>query len=465
RYSTVMHASAVDLADGLSAAGCRAEVLAEPDAHAKLSSIAYLRRIERFDPDLIVLINYPRSMLASAMPGGIPLVTWVQDAMPHFFDPALRARATPLDLAIGGLSVRIVEALGLRPWAHTRFPIVASTRKFHEGPTDDDAGFTCEVAYVGNQSETADALCERVKRTLAAGSIDPAFVDRVRGAIEPLLGQPDTVWAMAMRNATSEAIQSVRGRPPSPFDIERLIAICTQPLADRLLRHQTLEWAAEICARRGWRMNIHGHGWEKHPTFARFARGPAAHGEPLRAIYRTSAATVHASVTALAHQRVLECALSGGVTLCRHIEDAVNVSRSAAIVSAFRHRAGEHPERVACDETPDLQAFTAVMERMGRLGQRTYPVDGAIPANYGVEEIIEYERSPLALLVRPESVLFTSESALEHLLERAVTDRDWRAAVSEDIAAHTRAHASHEALAKAMLDLAGGAMRELTASS
>lgn len=464
RYSTVMHASATGLAEGLRENGCAAEVLAEPDTHARMSSLAYLRRIDAFDPDLIVLINFPRSMLSSAVPRGVPCLTWVQDMMPHLVDPSHAAKATPLDLAVGGLSLRITEALGLRRWAHTRFPIVASTRKFRRVEAHGADEFACETAYIGNQSEPLAELVARFKKTLAPLGVDTRFVEEIQRAIVPLLDDPSVIWANELRAATIGTVESLTGKTPRPFEVERLVSVCVQPLADRMLRHQTLEWAAWICARRGWRFRIFGRGWERHPTLAAHAQGPVAHGEPLREIYRTSAATLHASVTVLAHQRVLECALSGGITLCRHIEDAVAATRNSAIVSAMLRGVASRDDSVHPDATPELLKFAAHLERLNRPAEASYTVRDALYLDSDPEEVIAYERSPLELLVHPERVLFTTESALESMLERTVNDRAWRDTTSDAIAEHTKSHASDDALARTMIDLTRTAMRAASLS-
>src|SRR5262249_4623960 len=68
RYSTFVRHSAADLAEAFTAAGWHARVLIEPDDRSHLSSVAYLRELAAFQPDLVVLINYTREGLRKVFP-------------------------------------------------------------------------------------------------------------------------------------------------------------------------------------------------------------------------------------------------------------------------------------------------------------------------------------------------------------------------------------------------------------
>ncbi len=96
RYSTYIQHSSRDIAAAFEAAGCVAQVMIEPDASTTTLGWAYAREVEAFEPDLVVMVNYPRWHLAGVLPEGLPYACWVQDAMGHLFAPAaagLAARA------------------------------------------------------------------------------------------------------------------------------------------------------------------------------------------------------------------------------------------------------------------------------------------------------------------------------------------------------------------------------------
>jgi hypothetical protein len=89
------------------------------------------------------------------------------------------------------------------------------------------------------------------------------------------------------------------------------------PIAERAIRQQMIEWAAELCDERGWKLHLYGRGWDRHPRFARYAKGELPHGDSLRAAYQCAKMNLHTGLGGAHHQRVLECALAGGCTLVR----------------------------------------------------------------------------------------------------------------------------------------------------
>src|SRR5690606_2033926 len=116
--------------------------------------------IDSFDPDLVVSLNYPRTARRSIVPDGTPYVTWVQDQMPGLFKPDPNgdafSRATNRDFLVGAFSSLVRDTPGYERRCTKRFPVPASTRKFHPGAlrAEDRERYSCEIAYVGHQSET-----------------------------------------------------------------------------------------------------------------------------------------------------------------------------------------------------------------------------------------------------------------------------------------------------------------------
>jgi hypothetical protein len=118
-------------------------------------------------------------------------------------------------------------------------------------------------------------------------------------------------------------------------------------------------------------MRIYGRGWESHPRFGRFARGVVAHDEELRACYQSAGAHLHASISSMVHQRVLECALSGGLVLCRTLFDALGVPQWRAKAEVLREASPEFrdPEsgwlRFQVADHPATMELVALWQRLG----------------------------------------------------------------------------------------------------
>src|SRR6185295_6612152 len=123
--------------------------------------------------------------------------------------------------------------------------------------------------------------------------------------------------------------------------------------------------------RRGWRLRLYGRAWGDTPEFAEFARPPLDHGEPLRAAYQAAAAHLHISIHTLAHQRVMECALSGGLPLCRLIPELLLTPlrmRAQWAVAVRGQPVEDGAERgawFAWTDQPESAAYAALLQRLG----------------------------------------------------------------------------------------------------
>lgn len=103
------------------------------------------------------------------------------------------------------------------------------------------------------------------------------------------------------------------GIDPGGDNALRLLQQAGRPLVDRMLRHRTVEWAADIAESRGLKLTIAGKGWASHPSLGKHSIGQVDHGPALRDLYNASTLTLHASATWIHHQRILECLFAGGM--------------------------------------------------------------------------------------------------------------------------------------------------------
>lgn len=318
RYSTFIQYASRDLCRSFETMGHEARILIEPDDASKFAATAYLAEIESFRPDLVVLINYPRAMMGDAIPAHIPFVCWTQDAMPHLFDRAMGQSQGPLDFVVGHLFDELFSTYGYPRKQAMLAGILADERKFHAGPVTDRARFECEIAYVSHQSETPQAQHERLRAEFADNALLVRAVDRLRPLLAQEVCKPLAGMALCdIQRIVADTLRAESGRQPEPKAADMLIRIYCQPHLDRLMRHQTLEWAAAIADRRGWRFKLYGKGWEEHPRLAPYASGALGHGDELRSSFQAAGVHLHMTAHTLVHQRLIECVLSGGFPLCR----------------------------------------------------------------------------------------------------------------------------------------------------
>jgi len=467
RYSTFVRHCASDLAEALRALGHEARVLMEPDDHSRLASVAYLREVDEWRPDLVVLINYTRHHLRKALPPGLPVVCWVQDRMAQLFDDAAGAAQGPLDFLVGHIHPDLLLKHGYPRERTLPWFVPASETKFHGAPAPEALRrrFECDIAYVSHQSESPRATHERLARSSASQPGVRSALEEIFRRLEVSAGTPGFA-ALDLRVVASEALAS-RGLAPSGADtrlLDAVVAGYAMPIAERLYRHAALEWAAGMAGRRGWRLGLFGRGWEAHPTLSAFARGPVHHDEELRALYQVGLCHLHVSRNSNAHQRVFECALSGGLMLRRGPSpDAFSIVNSLLY---HLRRSGVPAERLA-DGTDayalDPQSLID-LEACAHPALRPAPnaPDGSARAVLHVpsgaawgwtEPYWSYpvKMFPDAAFPAARQTIFCNEHELERAVERAVSDGPWRASTIEAQAHVVREHCTMEVFARAFL--------------
>ncbi len=458
RCTTFVRHSATDLAAAFGRAGHEAQVLLESADWAQFSTVEYLRAFERLEPDLVVLINYPRALMGAATPPGVPYICWVQDAMPHLFDARVGSAQGPLDFVVGHAFTELFGKYGYPIEGAMPAAVVADAGKFHPGPVDPALAsrLECELAFVSHHGETPEAMHARLTRELARDARVKDAMDR----IFPLLGgvlddSRDELPTGAIRRIVEDAF------PDAPAQtremMQRHYAV---PLADRIMRHQTLAWASELAQEKGWRLHVYGRGWEGHPTLSRHARGELTHDEELRGAYVHARLHLHTSLCSMVHQRVLECALSGGLCLARFTAEALVPARHRLRRELLRaepdlrdpqeRRVGYLVERHgAARELVDL------LGRMGRAwNEPVVWISESRIANYArFGRIMDVDNDASFLFPDLASMSFSTRDKFRAVCTRAVEDVAWREGTARAIAARVRERLTHDALVPRLIEL------------
>lgn len=479
RYSTYIQHSARDLAAAIESLGHRARVLIEPDDHSHLASNAYLKSLAEFEPDLIVLINYSRRNMGGTLnaggvfPAEVPFVAWIQDSMPHLLDAQTGAAMGPLDFVAGNVREEYFRSFGFPRERSLDAPIVASASKFHTGPvtTASRQRHTCEIAYVSHHAETPEAMHDRKVREAAGSPGLMELVEAMRPGIEPIVSTPiGEPLLTRLQRLAAEALRRNGGDFTSQALIAKLVHMYAMPMADRMLRHQTLAWAAEIAARRGWRMHLYGRGWEQHPTLAAFARGELEHGEDLRSSYQCAAVHLQISAHTVIHQRIVECALSGGFPLCRLHEDDLSSLAHHAGLCAARRAMDERRAHDACDpwtvigdgyrrfgysaaSSPESLAFTGLVQRLGLHASELVWINSAAVDRLRNDDqsALTRHRSLWWIFGDPADFMAIDNPRFDSLLTRAIEDRDWRECRAASLRTRLRTEMTHAAFAGDLL--------------
>lgn len=472
RYSTYMRHAAADLVAVLRNLGHEATLAIEPDDHTGQTQLHYTRAVIGFDPDGVVLLNYFRPQIGPVLPPHVPVVTWSQDAMGHYFSGANPPRASSVDFVAGMLYPELRDRLGVPEERMLAWPNAVSPVKFHDGTVDAaHERLRCEVALMTRHSEPPGSYIRRVYDQGGAQSIyGPAILELERRVPEAMeRAQGGRRWLVAELRAECEAaLRATNSRAPAPALAEGLLQQIAYPLADLHFRQQAARWAANVCTRRGWCLHLYGKGWEGHPELARFAKGELGHGEELRAAYQLAGVTIHASVRGQNHQRVAEAAMSGGLPIVRRTFEDLDRARWYQLNAM----AGAVEPDGQSDDGRPLYAIAnyAGLMRVAALWGRCGLVlgeGGMVGPTHREMAILEDcplgkprlpHEDPAWPLIDVGTVGFASEAELEAIVERSM-DPAWRAGWSAAIGARARERFGMDRFARDVVELVRGSFR------
>lgn len=475
RYSTFIQHSSRDLVGAFQKAGCDARLMIEPDDSSHFSALAYQRQMIDFRPDLVILINHTRTNIGDFIPAEVPWVCWIQDAMPHLYDSKVGKSMGRLDFLAGHLHRELFTSFGYPLERLLPVPVAVDEGKFHPGPVRQELlrRHECEVAFVSHHSETPEAMHARLVSETANNPGVQRICERMRPRIREAVDRAMDACVMAVVEKDARAeIEREYGPDADPRLLPLVLRLYGAAMADRIMRHQTLEWAAGACERNGWRLRVYGRGWQGHPRFGTFAAGELAHGEELRACYQAATVNLHASVNTLVHQRVMECALSGGLPVCRMHRDALSGVYSWAQAAACGrgepticdverrlpgYQVADHPELISA--LFQIQRLGVENRSLGCLAEARAEVFRREGARIDAESHAGWLLGDLS-----ESTFWSAET-LEARIRRAVERPSWRSGVSGMIAGRVRSRLTHGVLVKRLIAMVRGSLDAGAASA
>lgn len=296
--------------------GHQTRLVIEPVAHRSADLCTALKTQLDFEPDLVLVLSRMRDEMGGFVHGFIPTVAWDQDALPWVLDPNRKPALAWNDFFMG------VTAFGARrrfgwPAHRCEYCSIAGSPDTYSAeplPADMLAPYRAGISYVSHASATPEAMLAELAHWIPQDhlrSIFQAALNRLMPAW--LSGGPHPGPIMtAIFDAAAECGMSQLSRD----DLNRI----AQPLhriGDRVFRHMALEWIADWADRTGRRLALWGNGWEMHPRFAKYARGPSRNGEELRRIYQASTINLQLMQMGFFHQRALDGLMAGGFFLGR----------------------------------------------------------------------------------------------------------------------------------------------------
>ncbi|HPF37786.1 MAG TPA: glycosyltransferase [Phycisphaerae bacterium] len=317
RFTTVLQYATRDALAALGAIGCETRIVIEPDDQSHISPIVALEAIRDFDPDLVLLIDHTRISQPAILVDNLPVLTWVQDRLPWLFDAKVGQALGELDFVMGQGRRDLVGRYAYPAERFMACDMATDVARLTSAtPSGADASkLDCEVAFATHASETPKAFaaariaeCDNPKGLAILQGIEQALYERHRagrlnGAINFSVMLDDVEGAL--------------GTSLSATARDGLLDQFARPLAERIIRQETLRWAANWARSTGGRLHIYGDGWDAHPEFAEFARGTIEHGAELGEAFRRAKVNLHSGCNLSLHQRVLDGLAAGGFFLAR----------------------------------------------------------------------------------------------------------------------------------------------------
>jgi hypothetical protein len=359
RYTTFLQYSMRDWLAAFERLGHRTQLLIESADHEVPNNLAVAAACAVFEPDLVVIIDHYRAEI-EGIPANVPVVMWVQDALPNLFTPRAGAAQGPLDYALGFARLRMLNEFRYPEARYMPAIVGVNDRRFEPGSAcgEDLQRFSCDVSFVSHASAPADVLLKREIDRIGspeAARLLGAIYERLRsiyadGGIvcEPIVIQ--RIAEQAMRDTHTTISQD---------QIPALLELFTQRINNALFRHQTLLWLAEMDVD----LQLYGRGWEEHPSLRRFARGVADNQSALSSIYQASRINLHISPHGAVHQRVLEGLAAGGFFLLRGCPGDVLEREFENIWDRCRS------EGITSDEQLLKNATPQIVERIKRVSE------------------------------------------------------------------------------------------------
>ncbi len=440
RYTTYLQHIASDVREAVRSLGMECEIIIERDQSTVMSQCSIMRSIATFDPDLIISINYPRKSLGRHVPGDIPHLCWIQDAMDHLFQPDAGKAIGARDFVVGMVNTKFNDIYKY-PLERTRWmPMVASRTKFRPGQIA--PAFDAEIAWATHQSEHPDIMRDRLLREIGAHALH--LVDPLRSLLQEAEQCTTTITHENLFHELQRLVEQ-HFFPGGVQDAARpfwsnLTFSMVIPYAERVMRHHTAAWAADMCERRGWRLKLYGEGWEQHPTLSKHAAGTLEHSSALRDAYQRSVVQLHASINQTTHQRVSECILSGGLPLCRTMRHSFELARML-IASESRLLPETRPDDApdanprhwytTLAENPAAADYVHAISRLGLCHEKQF-ADGRMRWNQAQLERANdrmqdrVSRDNAKMFNSLTDLYFANPSGLESLVERAIEDPKWR---------------------------------------
>jgi hypothetical protein len=312
-WSTVIQYSVRDTCNAFQKAGWDTLII---DGPAMLTPYHLIRTIHDFKPDLFLYIDHLRQEIADLVPDDLLVVSWVQDSMPAINNHAAAAlwneksAGRNRDLIVGYTDQ--LRPYGYREDRLAPLNMIVDTAIFRprELTPEQIEQYGCDVCFASNCGLPTDRLVrEKLVDLFATHGISEM----------QLMEFHDQLWEHYRSGGTiTQYQQLIEFLELNLTPQSEVVQLLFWRLNDIIYRHVVIEWLDEYAQEHtGFRLHLYGKGWERHPRFAKYARGELAHGGELSIAFQAARFCLHLNAGEGTHQRIEESIASGGRLLIR----------------------------------------------------------------------------------------------------------------------------------------------------
>ncbi|MDP7036065.1 MAG: hypothetical protein QF752_16410 [Planctomycetota bacterium] len=314
RFTTVLQYATRDTAKAFTSLGWKTLTLKEPTPYDFLCGRSIRKAILKHRPDLIFTIDHLRYK-TNTIPDNIPFVTWVQDELPHLTCVQAGQEVGRRDFVLTFSSPLFINRYEYPASQIIDMPMMLTTipKRPAQPPQDGD-----DLVYVSSQSHDPKTLFKaqniRVKALPQVHLLMQTISRRLRRVYRNNESFPTKYdLSLLIQKSFREYNAS------SEINIFReVVEHFWHPLNTTLYRQQALRWVAAEAQKRDLSLSIYGSGWENHPEFSSFARGPVLPGPDLEKLTRRTKINLQLEpYPSFSHNRLLDGLAADGFYLIR----------------------------------------------------------------------------------------------------------------------------------------------------
>jgi len=428
KHTTFLQYSMRDAQRALEAMGHRCVVLSEKTNYQVTGAMTFHGAIRRLDPDLFFIIDHVRPEFESILPGNLPVLTWDQDCLPHVMTKAKLDRIAAHDFLVGCSKPRFLS-YGYDPRQYLAAQVPACPEQFGgDALTEEERlRYTCDVSYVSHASQTPQAF-HKAERSRHQDTRLTRLLDVMYEMLREHLPRHRVADGMLCTRVIDEGARRIGIEVRDEELRKHLAEWYLWRVADRVFRHEALEWVGRWARTTGRTFRIYGNGWERHATLAEFAAGAAQNGRELLCIHRASRINLQLMPAGFLHQRAMDGLASGGFFLSR----ATPSDLRGGALRRLGQRVGALGLRTRADilQSDDPQVLALLREAFGAELEWLDPQEESLAHNLVC--CAELEAATEAFPRLPD-VLFDSEEEFRTKAERFLADESLRRSVAGEM--------------------------------